>query len=170
MRLCLLKPRPLPQPSDPHVLLTGPPPPLTISLILGYPVVACAQSFLHLHDNDADLDMPICVYFERKGDVVKSVTSTHLVALLWLWVGNIGFIGLGFHPHDIGSHYLQSGGTMTLYQAGQYDSTTKVIGRWCSDDFLIYLQGQVATFTKGVSKAMAEVPWFIHQVPNPCQP
>ena len=41
------------------------------SLILGYPMVACAQRFLHLHDNDADLDMPICVYFERKGDVVN---------------------------------------------------------------------------------------------------
>ena len=57
---------------------------------------------------------------------------------------------------------------MTLHQAHVPNSTIKIIGRWMSDAFLIYLQGQVATFTKGVSKAMAAVPWFIHQVPTPC--
>ena len=60
-------------------------------LLLGCPVVACAWRFLHLCDNDADLDTPICVYFERKGAVGKSVTSTHLVDILQLWAGNIGF-------------------------------------------------------------------------------
>ena len=44
---------------------------------------------------------------------------------------------------------------MTLHQAHIPDSTIKIIGQWRSDAFLIYLQGQVATFTKGVSKAMA---------------
>ena len=54
-------------------------------LPLGCPVVARACRFLHLHKNDADLNMTMCVYFERKGDVGKEVTSSHLVALLWLW-------------------------------------------------------------------------------------
>ena len=56
---------------------------------------------------------------------------------------------------------------MTLQQAHVPDSTIKIIGRWSSDAFLIYLQGQVSTFTKGVSKAMAAVLWSIHQVPTP---
>ena len=60
-------------------------------LPLGYPVMACARRFLHLHDHDADLNMPMCVYFERNGAEEESVTSTHLVALLRLWAGNIGF-------------------------------------------------------------------------------
>ena len=60
-------------------------------LLLGCPVVACARRFLHLRDNDADLDTTICVYFERKGDAGKSVNITHLVAHLCLWAGNIGF-------------------------------------------------------------------------------
>ena len=38
---------------------------------------------------------------------------------------------------------------MTLHQAHVPNSTIKIIGRWRSDAFLIYLQGQVATFTKG---------------------
>ena len=80
----------------------------------------------------------------------------------------IGFQRLGFHAHEIGSHSLRLGGAMNLHQSHVPSSTIKIIGRWRSDAFLIYLQGQVATFTKGVSKAMAVVPWFIHQVPTPC--
>ena len=49
---------------------------------------------------------------------------------------------------------------MTLHKAGQSDSTIKIIGQWRSDAFLIYLQWQVATFTKGVSVAMEQVMWF----------
>ena len=49
---------------------------------------------------------------------------------------------------------------MTLHQAGVKDSTIKVIGRWKSDAFLIYLQGQVISFTKGVAFAMKEVMWL----------
>ena len=56
---------------------------------------------------------------------------------------------------------------MTLHQVHILDITIKIIGRWRSNDFLIYLQVQVATFKKGVSKAMAAVPWFTHQVPTP---
>ena len=109
-------------------------------MLLGRPVVACTRRYLHLHDNEADLGMPICVYFDRKGGVGKSVTSNHLVALLRLWVGNIGFARLGFHLHNIGFHYLRLGGAMTLHQPGQYDSSITVIGRWRSDVFLIYLE------------------------------
>ena len=59
-------------------------------LLLDCPLVAFTRLFLHLRDNDAGLDTPICVYFERKGGAVKSVTRTPLVALLRLWSGNIG--------------------------------------------------------------------------------
>ena len=110
------------------------------------------------------------VYFERKGAKGKSVTSTHLVALLMIWAGKIGFDQLGFHQYEIGSHSLRSGGAMILHQAGKSDSTIKVIGRWRSDDFLIYLQGQVATFTKGVSVATKQVMWFTSTARPPQQP
>ena len=49
---------------------------------------------------------------------------------------------------------------MTLHQAGFSDSTIKVIDRWKSDTFIIYLQGQVLSFTKGVAAAMKKLMWF----------
>ena len=51
---------------------------------------------------------------------------------------------------------------MTLYLTGIKKHTIKIIGRWCSDSFLIYLQGQVASFTTVVASAISLVPWFRH--------
>ena len=48
---------------------------------------------------------------------------------------------------------------MTLHQSGKSNSTIKIIGQWLSNAFLIYLQGQVATFTKALSVAMKQVMW-----------
>ena len=93
----------------------------------GCPVTACARRFLHLRSHDADLNTPMCVYFECRGAEGKSVTTSHLVALLRIWTSKIGYARLGFHPHEIGSHSLRSGGAMTLHQAGQSDSTIKII-------------------------------------------
>ena len=42
---------------------------------------------------------------------------------------------------------------MTLYQAHIPNSTIKIIIRWISDAFLVYLQVQVATFTKSMDTA-----------------
>ena len=56
---------------------------------------------------------------------------------------------------------------MNLHQAYISDITIKIIGRWGLDAFLIYLQGQVARFTRVVSKVMATVPWFTYQLPTP---
>ena len=108
-------------------------------LPLGCPVMSCARRFLHLRGYDAYLNVPMCVYFEPKDAEGKSVTTSHLVALLRLWASKIGYARLGFHPHKIGSHSLRSDGAMTLHQSGQYDSTINIISRWRSDDFLIYL-------------------------------
>ena len=139
-------------------------------LLLVCPVAACARRLLHLRNNDNYLDMPICIFFGRKGVVGKSITSTHLVYLLRIWAGNIGFARLGFQPHKICSHSLRSGGAVTLHQSGQFDSTIKVIGRWRLYAFLIYHQGQVATFTKGVSVAMKQVMWITSTARTPQQP
>ena len=88
--------------------------------------------------------------------------GSNIVELLRATAKNIGFRQLGFSPHEIGSHSLRSGGAMNLHQAHISDSTIKIIGRWRSEAFLIYLQFQVAMFTKGFSEAMAVVPWFTH--------
>ena len=48
-------------------------------------------------------------------------------------------------------------GVMILHLAGLPEHTIKIIERWQSDAFLIYLQGQITTFTHGVAAAMAKV-------------
>ena len=49
---------------------------------------------------------------------------------------------------------------MAHHQAGVSDSTIKVIGRWKSNAFVIYVQVQVLSFAKGVVSAMKKVIWF----------
>ena len=123
-------------------------------------VVAAAHRYLHLRRNNAPPDTPICTYYTNNSP--QSVNSRQITALLRLHATKIGFQTLGFHPHEIGTHSLRSGGAMTLHLAGISDSTIKIVGRWRSDAFLIYLQGQIATFTQGVAAAMAKVQWFRH--------
>ena len=46
----------------------------------GCPVTACARRFLHLRGHDADLNTPMCVYFERK------VAEGNLSPILTWWI------------------------------------------------------------------------------------
>ena len=59
---------------------------------------------------------------------------------------------------------------MMPHQAHIPNTTIKIISWWRLDAFLVYLQVQVATFTKVVASAMAKIAWFHHQVPPPCPP
>ena len=88
----------------------------------------------------------------------KSMNITNIFSLLCLHVAKLGFQLLVFYPHEIGSHLLRSGVAMTLHHSRIPDSTIKIIGLWYSYSFLVYLQGQVATFTKGVAMALAKLP------------
>ena len=56
---------------------------------------------------------------------------------------------------------------MTPHQAHIPDSTIKIISRWRLDAFLIYLQGKVATFTKGVASETAKMPNFTIKLTPP---
>ena len=52
-------------------------------LLLGCPVVACARIFLHLRNNNVDLDMPVSDNFKRKGDVCSAHTILSLTPCDW---------------------------------------------------------------------------------------
>ena len=133
----------------------------------GDSVTAAAHRYLHIRANNADPSNPICCYLHDTSGLHASINSHYITATLRLEASKIGFQKLGFYPHEIGSHSLRSDGAMTLHLAGIFEHTIKIIGRWRSDAFLIYLQGQIASFTKGVAAAMATVQWFKHTVPSP---
>ena len=128
----------------------------------GDAVRASACRFIHLRDNGAAPNTPICTYYPSHGSTPSSIPSRHITSTLRIAAKKLGFQKLGFFPHEIGSHSLRSGGAMTLHLAGVPEHTIKIIGRWRSDAFLTYLQGQIATFTQGVAAAMAKVRWFKH--------
>ena len=136
-------------------------------LLHGDPVPACDRRYLHIRNNNAPhrhSNLCLLCFGRRRPKICDGVkycgAPVGHIKTDWLPAARI-------FPHEIGSHYLRSGGATTLHQAHISDSTIKIIWRWKSDTFLIYLQGQVDKFTKIVSKAMAAVPWFTHQVPTP---
>ena len=98
-------------------------------ITFGCTVGAAAERLLHLRLHYVELDTPICNYFSSGGSEVSSVTSLHVVASLFLWMGHICFKRLGFRPTEISSHSLHLGGAVKLHQAVISDSTIKVIGR-----------------------------------------
>ena len=99
------------------------------------------------------------------------LSSRHITDTLCVANKKLGFQKLGLHSHEIGSYSLWSrqqqwrrrrGVAMILHITGVPEHTIKITGRWRSDAFLIYLQGQITTFTQGVAAAMAKVQWFKH--------
>ena len=133
----------------------------------GDAIRASACRFIHLHSNGTAPDTPIYTYYPSHDSIPSSISSRHITTTLRITTQKLGFQKLGFFPHKIGYHSLRSGGAMTLHLAGVLEHTIKIIGRWQSDAFLIYLQGQITTFTQGVAAAMAKVRWFKHTIaPN----
>ena len=62
----------------------------------------------------------------------------------------------GFLPSRVGTHSFRAGGAMALKFAGADRDDIKKMGRWSSDTFLIYIHDQIAEYSEGWSKKMAE--------------
>ena len=62
--------------------------------------------------------------------------------------------GLGFTGADVGTHSIRSSLAMALYLSKRPISTIMLLGRWCSDAFLLYIRRQVQEFSAGVSADM----------------
>ena len=53
---------------------------------------------------------------------------------------------------------------MTLHLASISKHVIKIVEQWRLDVFMIYLQDQVTSFTKGVAVTMSNVRWFTHNI------
>ena len=67
---------------------------------------------------------------------------------------------LGFTGKDVGTHSIRSSLAMALYLAKRPVCTIMLIGRWCSDAFLLYVRRQVQEFSAGVSADMVNQEQF----------
>ena len=68
--------------------------------------------------------------------------------------------GLGFKGKDVGTHSIRSSFAMALYLSKRAISTIMLLGRWCSDAFLLYVRRQVQEFSAGVSADMVSQETF----------
>ena len=73
--------------------------------------------------------------------------------------------GLGFTGDDVGNHSIRSSLAMALYLAKRAVSTIMLIGRWCSDAFLLYVRRQVQEFSAGISEDMVAIDNYF-TIPN----
>ena len=64
--------------------------------------------------------------------------------------------GLGFTGKQVGTHSIRSSLAMALYLARRSIPTIMLLGRWCSDAFLLYVRRQVQEFSTGVSADMVK--------------
>jgi hypothetical protein len=65
-----------------------------------------------------------------------------------------GHQAFGFHPDDIGTHSLRSGGAMALFLNDHPVHKIMIFGRWSSDAFLVYIRPQVMEWTNNMSTDM----------------
>ena len=75
----------------------------------------------------------------RMGKVNAKITSKQISILLKASVDVIGEDHLGFKSEDIGTHSIRSSFAMLLYLSKVPTYTIMLLGRWCSDAFLLYI-------------------------------
>ena len=73
--------------------------------------------------------------------------------------------GLGFPGKEVSTHSIRSSLAMALYLAKRPVCTIMLLGRWCSDAFLLYVRRQVQEFSAGVSADMIKCDQF-YTVPD----
>ena len=67
----------------------------------------------------------------------------------------------GFKPENLGSRSIRSGAAMSLFMMNHSTERIKILGRWSSDAFLVYIRPQVLEWTNTMSKDMIHVKNFL---------
>ena len=97
------------------------------------------------------------------GKTTHYVTDKEMFKHLGNAVDNM--TGLGFTGKQVGTHSIRSILAMALYLARRSVPTIMLLGRWCSDAFLLYVRRQVQEFSACVSIDMVANERFF-TIPN----
>ena len=114
------------------------------------PTVAIADQVIHLRNNHAAPDTPLCSFNEHGQWFV--VTSEMLTALLRRAVSKCPACGLV--EGDISARSLRATGAMAMLCAGIDPCRIKLLGRWQSDELLKYLHVQAEPLYRDISERM----------------
>ena len=119
------------------------------------PVRAVGRRFCHIREHSTDPNTHLSAFFEseaNRGDVNDNDIRREL---------KTAAIALDYESHRgipisrIDTHSLRAGGANALHLAGYSNREIMKMGRWRSSTFMEYIQEQLSTFTKGMSKNMS---------------
>ena len=98
------------------------------------------------------------VFTLTRDDRTIDITLGRVVRLL----KNVGKTISRNHPEvnigKIGSRSIRSGAAMALFKRDHHPERIKILGRWSSDAFLVYIRPQVLEWTNLMAKDMAREP------------
>ncbi|KAG7373604.1 hypothetical protein IV203_034328 [Nitzschia inconspicua] len=128
------------------------------SLNVTCPIAAIIRRVHHIRQHTSDPATMLGTYFTGHKHVAKQVTVTDITTALKNTVQVLGLSRYNITPADISSHSLRAGGAMALHLGGVPAHTIKILGRWSSDTFLLYIQEQITGFSAGLSTQMSSTP------------
>ncbi|KAG7353946.1 hypothetical protein IV203_003302 [Nitzschia inconspicua] len=131
------------------------------------PIAAIIRRVHHILQHTSDLTTMLGTCFPGHKQVAKQVTITDITTALKNTVQVLGLSRYNITPADISSHSLRAGGAMALHLGGVPAHTIKILVRWSSDTFLLYIQEQITGFSAGLPTQMSSTPLTLNAAIKP---
>ncbi len=130
------------------------------------PVMAWARACRRVLETveGASKDTPVCQVGipSRTGRRVLMVKASDVARTLRLVCRNEGGASrFGFGPDDLGTRSIRSGAAMALFLMHHSVERIKILGRWSSDAFLVYIRPQVLEWTSIMASDMVRANDFL---------
>ena len=119
--------------------------------------------------NTTDQNTAISTYYVTP-QLPYQVTPTHINNAIKRTIYQLGLTQFGYSNTNVSSHSLRAGGAMAMKLNGIDTITIKKQGRWSSNTFLDYIQGQIGALTAGVATQMSNYIPFYNNTHTQCQP
>ncbi|KAG7368937.1 hypothetical protein IV203_031680 [Nitzschia inconspicua] len=103
------------------------------------PIAAIIRRVHHIRQHTSNPTTMLGTYFTGHKHIAKQVTVTDITTALKNTVQVLVLSRYNITPADISSHSLRAGGAMALHLGGVQVHTIKILGRWSSDTFLLYI-------------------------------
>ncbi|NER25729.1 MAG: hypothetical protein F6J96_34570 [Symploca sp. SIO1C2] len=101
---------------------------------------------------DSRTRVSICPDGDEDVEIKDSDVTRYLKATL----GVIGHDHPSLDPKKIGTRSIRSGAAMALFMKNHHVERIKILGRWSSDAFLIYIRPQILEWTNLMAEHMAK--------------
>jgi len=127
------------------------------------PVLAWGRAVQRVrqHNPEANEETPVCALGDPKAETYFEVSDKKVVHTLRTTCRVMGKGNkYGIQEHELGSRSIRSGAAMALFLKNHSVEKIKILGRWSSEAFLVYIRPQVLEWTNNMSQDMASLGKF----------